>query len=119
MLPLLAKLAPVLTGVTKTEDGAAQPVSQDFQWWVRLPLLVGFVLIMVGIFGPVTEDRRSDLYEAGLALVIGGPITYGVRRRQWQKAQAALPPVQPAPVDPPVVAPPQSDADAAKQIENL
>ena len=121
MLNLIAKLAPVLTGMTKNEDGTDKPVSGEFNWLVRLPMLLGTILLLCGLFAPVPEDKKDEVYEIGLALLVGGPVTYGARRRTWTKGQAALAAQKPtpAPVEPPVAAPPQSDADAASQIEKL
>jgi len=119
MIGLIGKLAPLLTGMTKNEDGTDKPVSGEFQWLVRLPMLLGVVLVLVGLFAPVPEDKKDEVYEVGLALLVGGPVTYGVRRRGFTKQQAALAaaaPPAPAPV--PVEAP-KTDEDAAKKLENL
>ena len=56
MIGLIGKLAPLLSGMTKNEDGTPKPVSGEFQWLVRLPLLLGVVLVLVGVFAPVDED---------------------------------------------------------------
>lgn len=125
MLNILAKLAPVITGMTKNEDGTDKPVTGEFNWLVRLPMLLGTILLLCGLFAPVPEDKKDEVYEIGLALLVGGPVTYGARRRVWTKGQAALAqkaPAQPVAAPPPAVEPvaaPKSDDDAAKQIENL
>lgn len=122
MLGLIGKLAPLLTGMTKNEDGTDKPVSGEFQWLVRLPMLLGVALVLVGLFAPVPEDKKDEVYEVGLALLVGGPVTYGVRRRAFAKQQAVLAahvaaaPPAPAPV--PVEAP-KTDEDAAKKLESL
>lgn len=123
MLKLIAKLAPLLTGLTKNEDGTPKPVSGEFQWLVRLPMLLGVVLVLVGVFAPVAEDKRDEIYEIGIALLVGGPVTYGARKqlRKGDLVKApppvvAEPPSTPAPEP---VAPPKDDGAAAKQIENL
>jgi hypothetical protein len=119
MLGLIGKLAPLLTGMTKNEDGTPRLVSGEFQWLVRLPMLLGTILLLAGLFASVDEDKKNEVYEVGMALLVGGPVAYGTRR-QLKKAQA---PTQPAPMAPPepptMVPPPQSDADAASQIEKL
>lgn len=119
MLNLIAKLAPLVTGMTKQEDGTPKPVSGEFTWLVRLPLLLGVVLVLVGLFGPgVAEDRRDDLYEVGFALLVGGPVVYQGRKRLTKGQVVAPAPVvaQPPPAQEPV---PATDGDAAKKIENL
>ena len=120
MLGLIGKLAPLLTGMTKNEDGTPKPVSGDFQWLVRLPLLLGVVLVLVGVFAPVGDDKRDEIYEIGIALLVGGPVAYGARRRMTKGQALAQPaPVAAEPPSAPVIEAPKSDAEAAKQIENL
>ena len=122
MIGLIGKLAPLLTGMTKNEDGTDKPVSGEYQWLVRLPMLLGSVLVLMGLFAPATEDRKAEVYEVGLALLVGGPVTYGARRRAFTKQQAVLAaqvpaaPPEPAPV---AVEAPKTDEDAAKKLENL
>lgn len=119
MLGLIGKLAPLITGMTKNEDGTPKPVSGEFNWLVRLPMALGAILLLVGLFAPVDPDKKDEVYEVGMALLVGGPVTYGARKRMT-KGQA-LPQSGPvaAPPPPAPVAPPQSDADAASQIEKL
>lgn len=118
MLGLIGKLAPLITGMTTGEDGAPQKVSGEFSWLVRLPLMLGVLLVLVGLFAPVPEDKKDEVYEIGLALVVGGPVAYGARKRMT-KGQALPPaPVTPAAPPSPVEAP-KSDGDAASQIEKL
>lgn len=117
MLGLIAKLAPVITGLTKQEDGTPRPVSGEFNWLVRLPLLLGVVLVLVGVFAPVDADKQEELYEIGIALLVGGPVAYGARKRMT-KGQS-LPQSGPVAAPEPPKAAPANDAEAAKQIENL
>lgn len=121
MIGLIGKLAPLLTGLTKNEDGTPKPVSGDFNWLVRLPLLLGVVLVLVGVFAPVDEDKKAELYEIGVALLVGGPVAYGARK-QMKKGDALKAPAVAAAPPPPAPAPvvaPKTDDEAAKQIENL
>lgn len=119
MLGLIGKLAPLLTGMTKNEDGTDKPVSGEFQWLVRLPMLLGTILLLVGLFAPVPDDKKDEVYEVGMALLVGGPVAYGARKRMTKGQVLAQPAPVAAPPPPAPVAPPQSDSDAAKQIENL
>lgn len=119
MLGLIGKFAPLLTGMMKNEDGTDKPVSGDFQWLVRLPMLLGVVLVLVGLFAPVPEDKKDEVYEVGLALLVGGPVTYGVRRRAFTKQQAVLAAAAPPARAPVPVEAPKTDEDAAKKLENL
>lgn len=121
MIGLIGKLAPLLTGMTKNEDGTDKPVSGEFQWLVRLPMLLGVVLVLVGLFAPVPEDKKDEVYEVGLALLVGGPVAYGARKRMTKGqalAQPSAPAAPPAPAPVPVEAP-KTDEDAAKKLENL
>jgi hypothetical protein len=120
MLGLIGKLAPLLSGMTKNEDGTPKPVSGEFQWLVRLPLLLGVVLVLVGVFAPVDEDKKAELYEIGVALLVGGPVAYGARK-QMKKGDAlkAPAPVSAPPPPAPVIEAPKTDDEAARKIENL
>jgi hypothetical protein len=121
MIGLIGKLAPLITGMTKAEDGSPVKVSGEFNWLVRLPMALGVVLILVGLFAPVDPDKKDEVYEVGMALLVGGPVTYGARKQMRKGDALKAPPVAAAP-PPPAPAPveaPKSDADAAKQIENL
>jgi uncharacterized membrane protein YebE (DUF533 family) len=119
MIRLIGKLAPLITGMTKAEDGSPEKVPGEFNWLVRLPMALGAILLLAGLFAPVDADKKEEVYEVGMALLVGGPVAYGTRK-QLKKGQAVAQPAPMAPPEPPVmVPPPQSDADAAKQIENL
>lgn len=118
MLGLIGKLAPIITGMTKNEDGTDKPVSGEFTWLVRLPMLLGVVLLLVGIFAPVPEDKKDEVYEVGMALLVGGPVTYGARRKVFKAQAAAIKPAAPV-APPPVVEAPKTDDEAAKKLENL
>ena len=120
MLGLIGKLAPIITGMTKNEDGTPKPVSGEFTWLVRLPLALGAVLVLVGLLAPVPEDKKDEVYEIGIALIVGGPVTYGARKRITKGQALAQPaPVAAVPPPEPPKAAPANDAEAAKQIENL
>ena len=119
MLGLIGKLAPLITGMTKNEDGTPKPVSGEFNWLVRLPMALGAILLLVGLFAPVDPDKKDEVYEVGMALLVGGPVTYGARKRMTKGQALAQPAPVAAPPPPAPVAPPQSDADAASQIEKL
>ena len=118
MLGLIGKLAPLLTGMTKNEDGTDKPVSGEFTWLVRLPMLLGVVLLLVGLFAPVPEDKKDEVYEVGMALLVGGPVTYGARRKMFKAQAAAIRPAAPV-APPPVVEAPKTDDEAAKKLESL
>jgi hypothetical protein len=117
MFSLIAKLAPLITGMTKHEDGTPRAVAPEFNRYVRLPLALGAILLLVGLFGPVPEDKRDELYQVGLALLVGGPATYSARKRM-KKGDVAKAPVEVTAPPVPVEAP-KTDEEAARKIENL
>lgn len=119
MLQLISKLAPVITGLTKHEDGTDKPVSGEFNWLVRLPLLLGTLLVLLSLFAPsLTADRRDALFNAGLGLLLAGPAVYHGKKQLGQKDAPAPTPVA-APPEPPAPVAPKDDAEAAKEIEKL
>jgi hypothetical protein len=118
MLGLIGKLAPLITGMTKNEDGSPKPVNGEFQWLVRLPMALGAILLLVGLFAPVDPDKKDEVYEVGMALLVGGPVAYGARK-QMKKGDALKAPVQPVAAPPPPVEAPKTDAEAANAIEKL
>jgi hypothetical protein len=121
MVRIIGKLAPLITGMVKAADGSLAKVTGEFNWLVRLPMLLGVVLLLVGLFAPVPDDKKDEVYEVGMALLVGGPVAYGARRRMKAPADAApaAPSVVAAPPAPEPVEPPKTDDEAAKQIENL
>ena len=124
MLSLIGKLAPLITGMTKNEDGTDKRVTGEFQWLVRLPVILGGWMVVGALFGPsIPPDRQNQILEAGLALLVGGPVVYHGKRQmtkgdavaqQAPAVAAAPPPPAPAPVEPP-----KTDVDVANAIEKL
>jgi hypothetical protein len=119
MLGLIKKLAPLITGLVKNEDGTDKPVPGEFNWLVRLPLLIGALLLVAGLFAPVSEDRRAEVYEVGMALLVGGPVAYDIRRRMTKADALKAPASPPVAAPPPPVEAPKTDVDAANAIEKL
>lgn len=122
MLNILAKLGPVLTGMMRDEDGVLRKAPSDFRNLVHLPVVIGAVFVLLGLFGPgLPVERRDALWEVGFALLVGGPVVYHSRKRLTRgDAMQAPAPTPTEPVPAPETKPaPTDDADAAKQIENL
>jgi hypothetical protein len=120
MLGLIEKLAPLLTGLTNHEDGSLKPVAGDFHWLVRLPLLIGAVMVLLSFYGPgVTAAQKDQLLQSGLALLVAGPAIYHGRKQATKLQAAPKPAPLPVPPVPPAPEAPKSDVDAANAIEKL